>query len=72
MSFDHNNALGPRPSTHWNNANTPLRREFSPLHPHEDFGIGADIIYKDPLGRPQARMDGLTPEEIAYLRMLRK
>jgi hypothetical protein len=67
MPFENNNSPGPRPSTHWNNVDTPLTREFTPLHEHE-FGMGGDIQYKDPAGVVQARMDGLKPEEIEYLR----
>ena len=71
MSFEFDNAPGPRPSTHWNNVDTPLHREFTPLHGHE-FGVGGDIQYKDPYGNVIARMDGLRPEELEYLRQIRR
>jgi hypothetical protein len=71
MAFEFNNAPGPRPSTHWNQPAEPLARELSRRHEHE-FGSGYDVLYKDSFGRVQARMDGLTPEEAAYLRLLGK
>ena len=45
----------------------PLDRVMSQPHEHE-FGIGYDLQYKDMSGKVQARLDGLRPDEAAFLR----
>ncbi len=60
-----------RPAAMWNrnfDFNRPLERTMSPAHGHE-FGIGHDLQYKDCSGNVQARLDGLRPDEAAFLRM---
>lgn len=59
-----------RPAAMWNREfdfTGPLSRSMSPAHQHE-FGVGHDLQYKDELGRVQARLDGLRPDEAAFLR----
>lgn len=59
-----------RPAAMWNRKfdfNRSLEREMSPLHDHE-FGAGYDLQYKDSLSRVQARLDGLSPDEAAFLK----
>jgi len=68
MSFNFN--IGDRPSSHWNNSESPLKREITPLHDHE-FGLGRDIQYKDISGKVQARLDGLRPWEADYLKSIK-
>lgn len=70
MSFQHK-IIGERPSTFWNEANTPLVRVLTPIHPHE-FGEGQDIQYKDTSGKIQAEMHGLTLLEVQVLKTTKK
>lgn len=67
MSFDYN--ISGRPSSHWNNSETPLKKEFTPIHEHE-FGVGQDIQYKDYSGKVQARLDGLKTWEADFLKQM--
>lgn len=59
-----------RPAGMWNPSfdfSQPVNRAMSPIHDHKDFGPGYDLQYKDSLGRVQARLDGLRPDEAAFL-----
>lgn len=59
-----------RPASMWNrnfDFIKPLGRVMSPAHDHE-FGVGYDLQYQDSTGRVQARLDGLRPDEAAFLR----
>jgi len=59
-----------RPAAMWNRGfdfSQPVGRAMSPAHEHE-FGTGYDLQYKDLTGRVQARLDGLRPDEAAFLR----
>jgi hypothetical protein len=59
-----------RPAGMWEKGfdfSQPLSPSISPAHPHE-FGIGYDLQYKDQRGKIQAKLDGLRPDEAAFLR----
>ena len=65
----HNPSQG-RPAGMWNRGfdfAQPVERAMSPVHDHE-FGPGYDLQYKDGMGKVQARLDGLRPDEAAFLR----
>jgi hypothetical protein len=58
-----------RPAAMWNQGfdfMQPVDRVMSPAHQHE-FGTGYDLQYKDSTGNVQARLDGLRPDEAAFL-----
>ena len=44
-----------------------LNPQMSPPHSHE-FGVGYDLMFKDSLGKVQAKIDGLRPDEADFLR----
>ena len=59
-----------RPAAMWDRGfdfTQPVAREISPPHQHE-FGTGFDLQIKDQLGRMRASIDGLRPDEAAFLR----
>ena len=45
----------------------PVTRFMSPAHDH-NFGVGYDLQYKSPSGSVVGRIDGLRPDEAAFLR----
>ena len=58
-----------RPAAMWNqnfDFNSGVTRVMSPMHNHE-FGPGYDLQYKDCHGTVQGRLDGLRPDEAAFL-----
>lgn len=60
-----------RPAAMWNQGfdfSQPLSPTMSPAHEHE-FGVGYDLQYKDLPGKVQARLDGLRPDEAAFLKL---
>ena len=60
-----------RPSGMWDrnfDFTQPVTRVMSPAHEHE-FGTGYDLQYKDDEGIVRARLDGLRPDEAAFLRL---
>ena len=61
---------GRRPTPMWEpgfDFSQSLSPEMSRMHDHE-FGPGYDLYYKDSLGNVQAKIDGLRPDEAAFLR----
>lgn len=65
---------GKRPTPFWEpgfDFSKPLNPVMSPSHQHE-FGTGFDLQFKDNLGKVQAKIDGLRPDEATFLRMKHK
>ena len=60
-----------RPAAMWDRESdftSSLSPVMSPPHQHE-FGVGYDLQYKDMTGKVRARLDGLRPDEAAFLRL---
>jgi hypothetical protein len=59
-----------RPAGMWDRGfdfTQPVNHVMSPAHTHE-FGTGYDLQYKDGAGNVRARLDGLRPDEAAFLK----
>lgn len=56
-----------RPASKWTDYAGPYKPTISPPHDHE-FGVGYDMLYKGIDGKVKAKLDGLNPDEAAFLK----